>query len=372
MLTLTDWRLPENRREAFQRSYTFSLEHKNFPGMVYSMLPAIADAFELDEDGRAWLAWLNGNTQNVVASMLILEAAPRHTDWRKAIDFWSEHFKALEFDTDRRHQKSRFGDATESWFMDYGYKPAEAWRQVSDSGVASFRHAMAHPYMGRISAWSFMEFARILLPYIPDVDSWYLEESSSRSHRNALCLLSGYDDAWGWDREQSDIPFMLDLLPALHDLAEDLLQEADVRNGIPPSGDPEGDGAWEHHPLVSRLSMESALCTYKSWHKPDRRYPNVYADMMYQRIKKAEARMGRSLDLLWQIRKETLPEFLRVEANPYDPGLSQPKQNLYRETGEIMYLWHDFADMEITQVEYEFHTLREAGPFKPRKDPTWT
>ena len=84
---MTDWRAPELRRELFQRSYTHSLEHLNFPGMVYSMLPAIAEAFDLDDDGRAWLAWLNGNTQNVVTSMELLEAAPQWTDWRKAVEF---------------------------------------------------------------------------------------------------------------------------------------------------------------------------------------------------------------------------------------------------------------------------------------------
>lgn len=368
MLTLTDWRLPENRREAFQRSYTFSLEYKSFPGMVYSMLPAIADAFDLDEDGRAWLAWLNGNTQNVVSSMLLLEAAPRWTDWRKAVDFFNEHFKALEFDTDRRHQKSKFGVATEQWatrLVDELETPSEAWG--SYTGEGAFRYSMSLPYMGRISAWSHMEFARILLPEIPDVDSWYLAESSSRSHRNALCLLSGYDDAWGWDREESDIPFMLDLLPALHDLAEDLLQEADGRNAIVEQTGPQ-DYEHVHHPLVSRLSMESALCTYKSWHKPDRRYPNVYADMMYQRIKKAEARMGRSLDLLWGIRKETLPASLRLEDNPYDPGLVGVKQNHYRETGQIPYLHMLFADMEPTRFELGV----DAQEYGKRKDPSWT
>lgn len=365
---MTDWRLPENRREAFQRSYTFSLVHQNFPGMVYPMLPAIADHFGLDEDGRAWLAWLNGNTQNVVTSLLLLEAAPTHQDWHKAIAFWDDNFKALEWDTDRRHQKNRFGDATEAWFMEYGHEPAEGWRQASRSGEEAWKHAIGHPYMGRISAWSFLEFARILLPGIPDVPEWYLKESSSRSHRNALCMLAGHDDAWGWDREQSDIPFMMDMLEDLHDLAEALLREAQRRNRVTEAyefGEPHDLGV---NPLVSRLTMESALCTFKSWHKPNRRYPNVYSDMMYQRIKKAEARFGRSLDLLWDIRKQTLPASLRLEDNPYDPGLSPVKQNWYRETGEIPYLHMLFPDMEPSGFELAV----DAGEFGERKDPSWT
>lgn len=377
-LTEVDWRAGDRRREAFQRSYTFSLQTQTFPGMVYSMLPAIADVFDLDEDGRAWLAWLNGNTQNVVASMLLLEQAPRWTDWGKAVDFWFENFKALEWDTDRRHQKTKFGEATEKWvdgLVDMGQTPAEAWEHRSTR--APFAYAMSLPYMGRISAWSYMEFAKILLPFVPDVDGWYLRESSSRSHRNALCLLAGYDDAWGWDGEQSEIPFMMDLLPSLHDLAEDLLREAQNRNHVGvdcPNCEGVGCescmgvGQWgETDPNVTRLTMESALCTFKSWHKPDRRYPGVYADMMYQRIKKAEARMGRSLDLLWDIRKDTLPEYLRLEDNPRDPGLSPVKQNFYRTTGQIIHFHRMFPDMEATQFD-----LALAGQeFQMRKDPKW-
>ena len=337
--SVTDWMLPENRRESFQRSYTFSLQNQNFPGMVYSMLPAIADDFDLDADQRAWLVWLNGNTQNAVTSMLLLEAAPRPQDWKKAVDFWNEHFKLLEWDTDRRHQKSSFGKATESWFMDYGFNPAEGW-QCQPTWQETWKHSLGQPYMGRISAWSMYEFARILLPGIPDVGSWFLKESSSRSHRNALCLLLGLEGAWGWDRDQAEIPFLLDLFPELHELAEDLLAEAQQRNSEE----------------VTRLTMESALCTWKSMHKPDRRYPNVYADMFHDRIKKAEHRMGRSLDLLWDIRKNTLPAELRLEDNPNDPGLAPEKQNWFRNTGELLYLHRSFDDMEPSGFEQKVAT----------------
>lgn len=352
---MTDWRLAKHHREAFQRSYTHSLRHKNFPGMVYSMMPAIADALDLDEDGRAWFVWLNGNNQNVVSSYLILEVAPHPRDWSKAVAFWNEHFKQLEWDIDRRHQKKDFGRATESWFLDYGANPARGWLDAGERGwEATWDHSIGQPYMGRISAWSMYEYARILLGSgVPDVGSWFLEEGSSRSHRNSLCFLSGFEEAWGWDREKSEIPFMLDLFPSLYDLAEDLFAEAQKRN----PGDPN----------VIRLTMESALCTWKSWHKPNRRYPNVYSDMMYQRIRKAETRFGRKLDLLWDIRRQTLPEHLRLEDNPGDPGLVAVKQNWYRETGEVHYLHDTFDDMEPSLFEQKV----AAGDFGERKDPSW-
>lgn len=373
-MTQRDWRLPENRREAFQRSYTFSLKYGTFPGCVYALLPAIADAFDLDDDDRAWLAWLNGNTQNAVTSLLLLEAAPKWTDWKKAVDFWNEHFKQLEWDTDRRHQKSKFGEATTEWaadLMDIGESPASVWREVGRGGA--WEHVWAYakglPHFGRLSAWSGLEFARILLgsDVVPDMGSWLLEDKSgSRSHRNGLALVAGYDSVY-WDADTAD---MLGVVPELNELAEDLLSEAQGRNLIqdchclPPYADcthpPEPD------PNVSRLTMESALCTYKSWHKPNRRYPNVYADMMYNRIKKAEARFGRTLDLLWDARKRHLPPYLRLEDNPHDPGLAPEKQNWYLKTGEPVMLSWEYPDMES-----EFDATLAADGFPLRKDPKW-
>src|SRR3546814_10744378 len=88
------------------------------------------------------------------------------------------------------------------------------------------------------------------------------------------------------------------------------------------------------HPDVTRLTLESALCTYKSWHKPNRRYPNVYADMAYLRIRKAESRFGPRFGPLWSIRREALPSWARLESTPTDPGLDPRKQNHYLVTGQ--------------------------------------
>jgi hypothetical protein len=353
----TDWRLPEHRREAFQRFYSFHLRHKAHPGMVYSFLPAIADAFDLDDDQRAWLAWLNGNTQNAVTSLMLLEAAPRHTDWAKAVDFWNTHFKALEWDTDRRHQKSKFGVATEQWFMEYGHGPADEWRREAFKGwEGMWDHAKGQPYFGRLSAWSGLEFARILMGGLPDMGSFLLDDKSgSQSHRNGLAFVAGYDSVY-WDADTAD---MLGIVPELAQLGEDLLREAENRNV--------DDSTYFTHPDISRLTLESALCTYKSWHKPNRRYPGCYADMMYNRIKKAEARFGRKFDLLWETRQKDLPFYLRLEDNPNDPGLVPVKQNWYLETGHPIMLAYDYPDVFVDDFETEVRN----GHFGQRKDPSW-
>lgn len=343
---MTDYRLPEHKREAFLAFYRFHLEHRSHPGCVYALLPAIADAFDLDEDQRAWLVWLNGNTQNVVTSLLLLEAAPRSQDWKLAVDFWNEHFKKLEWDTDRRHQKSKFGEATEKWADRYSQRAAFDWAAYGDRWGSTWQYAFDQPYMGRLSTWSMIEYARILLPGIPDADTWMLEDKAgSKSHRNGIAVVAGYDATY-WD---ADTPDMLGIVGELEAYADDLLAEV-------------------YHPDAGRLTMESALCTFKSWHKPNRRYPNVYSDMMYNRIKKAEARFGRKLDLLWEARRQHLPRHLRLEDNPHDPGLSPLKQNWFLETGEVHYLHTIDPSFQPSGLEIQI----AEGTLPIRKDPQWS
>src|SRR5205823_3903141 len=84
------------------------------------------------------------------------------------------------------------------------------------------------------------------------------------------------------------------------------------------------------------LMLEEALCTYKSWTRPNRRYPGVYADMLYDRIRATErAFPDEDWSVFWEARRACLPRFLRIEDVPSDPGYSALKQNWYRETGEI-------------------------------------
>lgn len=340
---MIDWRLPENRQESFLKFYRFHLRYKSHPGCVYALLPAIADAYDLDEHQRAWLVWLNGNTQNVVTSLLLLEAAPTPDRWADAVSFWNTHFKSLEWDTDRRHQKSKFGVATEKWAATTGQFAAYGWLEAGMNGWDdTWRYAFDQPYMGRLSSWSMIEYARILLPGVPDAGTWMLEDKSgSKSHRNGIATVAGYDAVY-WDE---DVPDMLGLVSDLRSYADELLAQVD-------------------HPDAGRLTMESALCTWKSWHKPNRRYPNVYSDMMYNRIRKAESRFGKRFDLLWEARRDHLPDYLRLEDSPHDPGLVPAKQNAYLETGQIHTMYRD--DPAFGPTEFDLKVMR--GEFGVRPD----
>lgn len=332
-----DFRRPELRREVFLRFYEWSVRYRSFPGGVHYVLPHIAQELDLDTEGRYWLAWLNANTQNPVTSLLLLRVAPRPRDWQKAVDFWRSNYSSLDWDTDRRYHKARFEDALKGYASATDCSCAlpqhRYFRERGGDWPGWWGAAFALPTMGRLSTWSYLEYLRILLgpAVVPDADTLMLEDiPGSRSHRNGLALLLGQEKYLVVDKQLgrpgvTDAVYTRDVLEYLGEEAYSLWTEAQQRAGAE----------------ANLLSLESALCTYKSWHKPNRRYPGVYNDMLYNRLVSAENRWGKRFDLIWDARRR-LPPRLRLEAQPYDPGLTPVKQNWYLQTGQVINMTEDW------------------------------
>jgi hypothetical protein len=336
-----DFRHPDLRREVFLRFYEFHLRYRSHPGGVYYALPLVADALGWDPEERAWAAFLNGNTQNPVTTLLLMAAGSRPRDAAAVIDYWHTRYGDLAWDTDRRYHKARLDLAVLGYLELTGGAQVDYWRRAAERGWAGcWAAARAVPTMGRLSAWSYLEYVKLLLSPagvgdVPDSDTLMLSDrEGSRSHRNGLALVDGRDE-WMWWKDNPTFggrytPAMLEELEAA---GSSLLAEARART--------------PGHPDVGYLTLESALCTYKSWHRPNRRYPGVYNDLMYERIRHGEARHGDRFGALWAARERALPPALRLEDNPHDPGAVPAKQNWYLETGEVIVMdldWPCFAN----------------------------
>jgi hypothetical protein len=355
----TDFRLPEHRREVFLRFYAWSVRYRSFPGGVHYVLPYLAEALELDVEQRFWLAWLNANTQNPVTSLLLLRAAPRMRDHERAIDLWRSSYSALDWDTDRRYHKARFEDAVRGYVSRVDCTCAGPQQRYFREGGGDWpgwwAQAFALPTMGRLSTWSYLEYLRILLgpSVVPDADTLMLEDiPGSRSHRNGLCLVIGRDDMIV-DKQlghgATDVLYRHPLvLEELGHEASVLWSEIRHRVGAE----------------ANRLSLESALCTYKSWHKPNRRYPGCYNDMLYNRLITAENRWGQRFGPIWEARRSALPPRLRLEDNPYDPGLCPAKQNWYLQTGQVINMSEDWG---CFRNEFEQKVLRREFGARQRR-----
>ncbi len=326
-----DWREPERRRGVFQDWYEFSLCTATFPGLVYALIPWLRDHYSWDEEEVFWFAFLNGNCQHPLSSLLMHRRGSRPSEAKGVLNFFRDNRLRLGWDTDRRHHRPALPLAVESYVqLLQGRSQGDYWREAASKGWRNLWDTIGQIYsFGRLTSWSFCDYLHICGVDIEPDDLMLEDKEGSRSHRNGLCIVAGLD-VYDWHQSNPSFNgnYPKSLLQALGGLGGDLLSEARER----AAGQP-----WERD--VSYLTLESVLCTYKSWHRPNRRYPGVYADMLYERIKKTEKDWpNEDLSVFWEARKDCLPQWMRLEDMPTDPGLhgcGQVKPNWYRQTGEV-------------------------------------
>lgn len=345
-----DFRDIKYRREVFLRFYEFHLKYKSHPGGVYFAMPWLAKKYNMTMEEKLWIAFINGCSQNIVTTWLIWFKFPSIKDLNleELNSWWNDNhqkFKAGSgWDSDRKYfkiGKTGFPQCVESYKKNvdkYGSQEA-MFASLCDSENVYDNFEKVWDFVrgnflsfGRLSTFSYLEYLRIQGLAI-DCNSLFLDDiNGSKSHRNGLCKVLGRDDLDWYDVKDSHNPdfegYSKDILTWLEIEGQLLLEEAKER--FPEQKD------------VSYFTLESTLCCYKSWYRPNRRYPNVYMDMMYNRIKYAESEWGEIFDHFWQMRKECLPVQLRLEDNPNDPGLSKDKQNNFRLYGVPVMMSQDY------------------------------
>lgn len=353
-----DFREPRYRREVFLRFYEYHLKYRSHPGAVYFAMPWLAKHLDMNEEQKLWTAFINGCSQNIVTTYMILQKFPtiKNLDIDKLDSWWNDthqKFKAGSgWDTDRKYfkigktgfpacvksykdQVDKFGSQValfdELQNTSDKYKNFERTWDYVRSNFLSF---------GRLSAFSYLEYLRIQGRNL-DCNSLFLNDiDGSRSHRNGLCKVLGRDDLDWW---KQDLKYKPETIEWLEKEANILFEEAKARID---------------HEDVSFFTFESTFCCYKSWHRPNRRYPNVYMDMFHDRIRYAESEWGENFDLFWKMREDCLPVHLRLEDNSDDPGLSKEKQNHYLTTGQVIMM-----DKEWDCFENDFNKSKGVMSF---------
>lgn len=357
-----DFRDVRCRREVFIRFYLFHLMYRAHPGCVYYLMPHLTEGSGMEE--KLWFAFINGCTQNPVTTTLIYRRFGSAHNWtqQQLQDWFDAEWARLPFDTDRRYQKKEFPRAVETYFnwldgrsqqeafeaelvAGDGPRPEEAnfdrvWKLIQSDAFWGF---------GRLGTWSYMEYLFIMgLPLEPS--SMMLRDmSGSKSHRNGLAKVLGRDDLDWLKGAPFQGKYSPQVLSWLEKEADLLLEE--VRERAVDWNDR------ANHPQidmrhVSRFTFESALCTFKGWFRPNRRYANVYNDMLRDRIGQVQTLWpDEDLGVFWEARARYLPDELRVECCPDDPGLARPKQNHFRLTGRVPMMdlkWGVFKDHNPT------------------------
>jgi Alpha-glutamyl/putrescinyl thymine pyrophosphorylase clade 2 len=332
-----DFRKPEYRREVFLNFYEFHCKYNAHPGAVYYAFPWLFNKYQMTMEQKLWFCFINGLSQNVITTMRLYSVCtdPLSDISRQVMfDYFRENYTKLGWDTDRRYVKNSFekavnhyinllsGRSQEDYFLDLCTGSDFAnFDKVWDNVINKFY------LFGRLSTFSYLEYLKIAgLPI--DCSNLFLDDiSGSKSHRNGLCKVLGRDDL-DWTKD-NPVKYSKEIINWLEVEAEKLLDEAKER-GI----------------NASYFTLESTFCCYKSWFRKNRRYPNVYNDLFYERILRDEKLFGRENKLFRQLRQECLPLHLRVEDNIRDMGLCPQKQNHFRETGQVIMMDKDWQYFE--------------------------
>jgi hypothetical protein len=321
-----DYRLKENRTEAFIKWYAWSVEFGDCDPAVW-LTNYLNKRYEHNVEERLWLAWLYGNTYHLPTAWILKQEFPdfelatidRITQWN------AENYKRLRYQTDTKWNKGHLPAMFSSYqeFIGKGNSQDEVLRSYlgdnEKQGFANLWNAISgrlHKF-GRYGTWFYMQHLAQTcdLPiYSGAPKGLKLDDySGSRSHRNGLCYVVGKDDWIDQRLTASEYHW-------LEEAAFLIEEECMVR--FPQLA---------HH--FNPFNTETCLCSFKKLFRTKHgRYLGYYLDRQSEEIQQVEndGWYGIDWNVLWQARNECL-----------DPRLSKRSKidkklfSSFMETGKL-------------------------------------
>ena len=335
-----DYRLKENRREAFIRWYAWSLQYKDCDPAVWAT-NYLNDRYEHNDEQRLWLCWLYGNTYYLPTAWVLMNEFPdfelatvdRMEQWNTA------NYKRLRYQTDTKWNKGHLPSMFASYQKFIG---EESQREKIESyygdnesinfnnlweGVKSSLHKF-----GRYSTWFYLQHLKHTAGVEIDPTSLMLNDySGSRSHRNGLLYVLGMED-------NIDQKLTANQYANLESESTSILEEMNSRY-------PSLSGQ------IDFFTMETALCAYKKIFRDHHgRYLGYYLDRQSEEIKKVESDgwYGIEWEVLWQAREETLDTRLATKNN-----IAKEKFTYFVNSGRIEHMDWMFNDEKPIQIGLE-------------------
>jgi len=328
-----DYRLAENRKEAFIRWYAWSLKYDDCDPAVW-MTNYLHKRYEHNDEQRLWFAWLYGNTYYAPTSWILLNEFPdfelatvdRMTQWN------STNYKRLRYQTDTKWNKGHLPVMFESYQKFIGNRTQrEALESYyGDNEEANFNSLWKsiksglHKF-GRYSTWFYLQHLKHTAGILINPTSLMLDDfDGSRSHRNGLLYAVAQEH--DLDRKLSAGDYA-----RLESQAREILEE--TRNRFP-----------ELAHVVDFFTMETCLCSFKKiFREHHGRYLGYYLDRQAEEIIQVEKDgwYGIDWDVLWQARNETID--LRLDDKR---GIDKERFSSFLRTGKLENLEWMFDDEE--------------------------
>ena len=338
-----DYRLQQNRREAFIRRYAWSLKYDDCDPAVWCT-NYLHNRYEHNDEERIWLAWLYGNTYQLPTAWVLKNEFP---DFELAtvdrMNQWNAtNYKRLRYQTDTKWNKGHLPAMFESYqkFIGKGTQRERLETYYGDNEERNFENlwegikSSLHKF-GRYSTWFYLQHLRHTAGILLHPTSLMLSDfDGSRSHRNGLLLALGRDN--DQDRKLTAGEY-LDLE------RESLAILEETRDRFPDLKD-----------QIDFFTMETCLCSYKKIFRAHHgRYLGYYLDRQAEEIKQAEKDgwYGIDWDVLWQSRNETID--LRLDQ---DRGIDKDRFSSFLNTGKLENLEWMFDDEEPILTGLEMFT----------------
>jgi hypothetical protein len=335
-----DYRLRENRREAFIRWYAWSLKYDDCDPAVWAT-NYINKRYEHNDEQRLWLCWLYGNTYHLPTSWVLLNEFPdfelatvgRMTQWNTA------NYKRLRYQTDTKWNKGHLPEMFASYQKFIGDK---SQREVMESyygdnesrnfdNLWNVLKGDLHKF-GRYSTWFYLQHLKHTAGVRVDPTSLMLDDySGSRSHRNGLLYALGKDDLCDTKLTQSEYA-------GLESESTSILME--TRSRFPDLAD-----------QVDFFTMETCLCSFKKiFREHHGRYLGYYLDRQAEEIMQCEKDgwFGIEWQVLWDARNETID--LRLDSKR---GIVKENFTSFVRTGKMSNLEWMFDDEEYVNTGLE-------------------
>lgn len=297
-----DYRLRQNRTEAFIRWYAWSLQYGDCDPAVW-MTNYLNNRYEHNSEEILWLCWLYGNTYQLPTAWVIKNEFP---DFELAtfsrIDDWNtKNYKRLRYQTDTKWNKGHLPVMFQSYTNLIGNKTQKEFFDglMCDNEKKSFdeiwKVVKTHLYkFGRYSTWFYLQHLKHTAGINIEPSSLMLSDNGSKSHRNGLLYAVG--EEWKHDTSLTAGEYL-----RLEYLAKEILVETAER--FPELAN-----------QIDFFTMETCLCSFrKIFRNNNTRFIGYYLARQKEEIQMAERDRwsGICWDVLWQARKEILDE--RIE-----------------------------------------------------------
>jgi hypothetical protein len=335
-----DYRLKENRREAFIRWYAWSLQYNDCDPAVWAT-NYLNDRYEHNDEERIWLAWLYGNTYQLPTAWVLKNEFPDYelADLGRITDWNSKNYKRLRYQTDTKWNKGHLPVMFESYqkFIGNGTQRAKLESYYGDNESQNFDALWVvlktnlHKF-GRYSTWFYLQHLKHTAGIICDPTSLMLDDyDGSRSHRNGLLLAIGRDDDIDKKLNASEYA-------TLESIGSGIRSE--MKDRFPSLAS-----------QVDYFTMETCLCSFKKiFRQKHGRYLSYYLDRQAEEIQVAEGDgwTGIEWDVLWDARNEIID--LRLDRKQ---GIIKERFGDFLATGKMDGLDWMFDDEERVAIGLE-------------------